>query len=145
TFGAYMMIENVGLVLLHSDVRYYDWLRVGSAANVLGLHFTTVQLVALAAAALVVVLCTISRGTLFGLGAKALEADYGLAIMAGVDANRLILLASAIAGACMGVAGFLAGGETGVEASMGMGALFPAIVVGVVAGSPHPSRVASAA
>jgi branched-chain amino acid transport system permease protein len=145
TFAIYMIVENAGLVLTRSRILYFDWLPVTRAENIFGLTFTRVQLMTLVTAALMMLLWTIGRARMLGLRARATENDDILAIIAGVDANRLILILSAIAGGCMGVAGFLHGATTGLQASMGFPALFPAIVVGIIAGKPETFRLLTAA
>jgi branched-chain amino acid transport system permease protein len=145
TFAIYMIVENAGLILTRSRILYFDWLPVTRAEHIFGLTFTRVQLATLLIAALTMLLWTIGRGRMLGLRARATENDDILAIIAGVDANRLILILSAIAGGCMGVAGFLHGATTGLQASMGFPALFPAIVVGIIAGKPETFRLLVAA
>ncbi len=82
-----------------------------------------------------------------GLGMRAAAEDLGAAHLVGLDVNRLIVVAFAIASAFAGLAGVLWAAQSGiVEPDMGFTPLLKAFVAAIIGGfGSHRRRACSAA
>jgi len=145
TFAVYLIVENAAQIGLRSQIVYYGWLPVSVAQRYMGLAFTHVQLIMILFAAASIIMWEAFWRSAAGLRARMVGDDYVLAVIVGVNADKTISQVSLIAGALMGVAGFVAGATSGVDATMGFPALFPAIVVAIVAARPRAFALITAA
>jgi branched-chain amino acid transport system permease protein len=133
------ILENLGILIFTSSPRNFplpDWMNVAiqlydgqitfTQINVLTIVLTSVSLAALG--------WFVTRTTV-GLGMRAAAEDMGAALLVGLDVNRLIVVAFAIASAFAGLAGVLWAAQAGiVEPSMGFTPLLKAFVAAIIGG-----------
>lgn len=133
------ILENLGILLFTSsphDFPIPDWLDSSYEFQDGQITFTQVNV-------LTVVLTGISLSALgwfvtrtdMGLGMRAAAEDMGAAHLVGLDVNRLIVVAFALASAFAGLAGVLWAAQAGVvEPSMGFTPLLKAFVAAIIGG-----------
>jgi branched-chain amino acid transport system permease protein len=133
------ILENLGILLFTSSPRNFpvpEWMNTAlqfqdgqitfTQINVMTVVLTTLSLAALG--------WFVTRTTV-GLGMRAAAEDIGAALLVGLDVNRLIVVAFAIASAFAGLAGVLWAAQAGiVEPSMGFTPLLKGFVAAIIGG-----------
>ncbi|WP_102226635.1 branched-chain amino acid ABC transporter permease [Acidimangrovimonas sediminis] len=133
------ILENLGILIFSSSPRNFPIPDImNSAIQLAGgqITFTAINVVtiALTVAALALLGWFVTR-TDVGLGMRAAAEDLGAAQMVGLDVDRLIVVAFAIASAFAGLAGVLWAAQSGiVEPDMGFTPLLKAFVAAIVGG-----------
>jgi branched-chain amino acid transport system permease protein len=133
------ILENLGILIFTSSARNFpvpDWM--DNAFQLFGGQITFTQIniltVALTAVALGALGWFVTR-TDVGLGMRAAAEDMGAAHLVGLDVNRLIIVAFAIASGFAGLAGVLWAAQSGVvEPHMGFTPLLKAFVAAIIGG-----------
>jgi branched-chain amino acid transport system permease protein len=139
SLGVTYILENLGILLFTSSPRNFpvpEWMNTAlqfqdgqitfTQINVMTVVLTTLSLAALG--------WFVTRTTL-GLGMRAAAEDIGAALLVGLDVNRLIVVAFAIASAFAGLAGVLWAAQAGiVEPSMGFTPLLKGFVAAIIGG-----------
>jgi branched-chain amino acid transport system permease protein len=133
------ILENLGILIFTSSGRNFplpDWMNSAFQLFDGQITFTQINLltVALTAVALGTLGWFVTRTDL-GLGMRAAAEDMGAAHLVGLDVNRLIVAAFAIASAFAGLAGILWAAQAGVvEPTMGFTPLLKAFVGAIIGG-----------
>jgi len=106
------------------------------AVDVLGMDVGAIQLLAIGATALLLVLMTLFlRRSLLGVAMRAAAADFPVTRLMGIDANRVVAVAFAISGVLAGVAGVLWIAQRGsVDPLMGFLPVLKAFIAVVLGG-----------
>jgi branched-chain amino acid transport system permease protein len=139
SLGVTYILENLGILIFTSSPRNFplpDWMNDAiqladgqitfTQINVLTIVLTSLSLAALG--------WFVTRTTV-GLGMRAAAEDMGAALLVGLDVNRLIVVAFAIASAFAGLAGVLWAAQAGiVEPAMGFTPLLKAFVAAIIGG-----------
>jgi branched-chain amino acid transport system permease protein len=139
SLGVTYILENLGILiftssprnfpipdLMNSSIQFMDGQITFTAINVVTVVLTAVSLAALG--------WFVTR-TDAGLGTRATAEDLGAARLVGLDVNRLIVSAFAIASAFAGLAGVLWAAQAGiVEPDMGFTPLLKAFVAAIIGG-----------
>ena len=139
SLGVTYILENLGILiftssprnfpipdLMNSSIQFMDGQITFTAINVVTVVLTAVSLAALG--------WFVTR-TDAGLGTRATAEDLGAARLVGLDVNRLIVTAFAIASAFAGLAGVLWAAQAGiVEPDMGFTPLLKAFVAAIIGG-----------
>jgi branched-chain amino acid transport system permease protein len=139
SLGVTYILENLGILiftssprnfpipdLMNSSIQFMDGQITFTAINVVTVVLTAVSLSALG--------WFVTR-TDAGLGTRATAEDLGAARLVGLDVNRLIVTAFAIASAFAGLAGVLWAAQAGiVEPDMGFTPLLKAFVAAIIGG-----------
>jgi branched-chain amino acid transport system permease protein len=109
---------------------------LAGAVNVLGLDIGAIQLLAIGATALLLVLLTLFlRRSLLGLAMRAAAVDFPVTRLMGIHANRVIAVAFGISGVLAGVAGVLWIAQRGsVDPLMGFLPVLKAFIAVVLGG-----------
>jgi len=133
------ILENLGILIFTSSGRNFplpDWMNSAFQLFDGQITFTQINLltVGLTAVALGTLGWFVTRTDL-GLGMRAAAEDMGAAHLVGLDVNRLIVAAFAIASAFAGLAGILWAAQAGVvEPTMGFTPLLKAFVGAIIGG-----------
>lgn len=133
------VLENLGILIFTSSAQNFplpDWMNDAFQLFNGQITFTQINL-------LTVVLTAVALGALgwfvtrtdLGLGMRAAAEDMGAAHLVGLDVNRLIVVAFAIASGFAGLAGILWAAQSGVvEPHMGFTPLLKAFVAAIIGG-----------
>ena len=139
SLGVTYILENLGILIFSSSPRNFpipDWMNGAIQFADGQITFTEINVAT-------VVLTAISLGLLgwfvtrtdAGLGMRAAAEDLGAAQLVGLDVNRLIIVAFAIASSFAGLAGVLWAAQSGiVEPNMGFTPLLKAFVAAIIGG-----------
>src|SRR5258707_10815583 len=139
SLGVTYILENLGILIFTSSPRNFpipDWMNGAIQFADGQITFTEINVAT-------VVLTAISLGLLgwfvtrtdAGLGMRAAAEDLGAAQLVGLDVNRLIIVAFAIASSFARLAGVLWAAQSGiVEPSMGFTPLLKAFVAAIIGG-----------
>jgi len=133
------ILENLGILVFSSSPRNFpipDWMNEALQFYDGQITFTQINVAT-------IVLTAVSLGFLgwfvtrtdAGLGMRAAAEDLGAAQLVGLDVNKLIVVAFAIASAFAGLAGILWAAQSGiVEPDMGFTPLLKAFVAAIIGG-----------
>jgi branched-chain amino acid transport system permease protein len=133
------ILENLGILIFTSSAKNFpvpDWMDTAIQLFDGQITFTQINI-------MTVVTTAISLGALgwfvsrtdVGLGMRAAAEDMGAANLVGLDVNRLIVVAFAIASGFAGLAGILWAAQSGVvEPHMGFTPLLKAFVAAIIGG-----------
>ncbi len=133
------ILENLGILLFTSSPRNFplpDWMNSAIQYYDGQITFTEINVVTvvLTGVALAFLGWFVTR-TNAGLGMRAAAEDLGAAQLVGLDVNRLIVVAFAIASGFAGLAGVLWAAQAGiVEPHMGFAPLLKAFVAAIIGG-----------
>ena len=139
SLGVTYILENLGILIFTSSPRNFpipDWMNGAIQFADGQITFTEINVAT-------VVLTAVSLGLLgwfvtrtdAGLGMRAAAEDLGAAQLVGLDVNRLIIVAFAIASSFAGLAGVLWAAQSGiVQPSMGFTPLLKAFVAAIIGG-----------
>jgi len=139
SLGVTYILENLGILIFSSSPRNFpipDWMNGAIQFADGQITFTEINVAT-------VVLTAVSLGLLgwfvtrtdAGLGMRAAAEDIGAAQLVGLDVNRLIIVAFAIASSFAGLAGVLWAAQSGiVEPHMGFTPLLKAFVAAIIGG-----------
>ncbi len=133
------ILENLGILIFTSSAKNFplpDWMNSAFQLFDGQITFTQINLltVGLTAVALAALGWFVTR-TDVGLGMRAAAEDMGAAHLVGLDVNRLIVVAFAIASGFAGLAGVLWAAQSGVvEPHMGFTPLLKAFVGAIIGG-----------
>jgi len=135
-FGAYIVLQNVLLLIWKSDprtVRIPEALKNGIPVGMLTL--TPLDLVTVGVAVVVLAgVVLFVRGTRMGRAMRALENDPAVALMIGIPTERVRMVAFALGSALVAVAAVLTALDKGIEPTIGVNALLVAVVAMIVGG-----------
>jgi branched-chain amino acid transport system permease protein len=133
------ILENLGILIFTSSGQNFplpDWMNNAFQLHDGQITFTQINI-------LTVVLTGVALGALgwfvtktdIGLGMRAAAEDMGAAHLVGLDVNRLIVVAFAVASGFAGLAGILWAAQAGVvEPTMGFTPLLKAFVGAIIGG-----------
>ena len=137
SFALGVALQNVLLVLYGGRPKAVSlWAGLGHPVDIGNAHVPILQLIVIAAVALILVsLAVMLRHTRLGLEMRAAAADFGMARMLGVRANRVIAGAFALSGALAAVVALVMVAQTGVaDVRMGGQIMLVAFIATVVGG-----------
>lgn len=107
----------------------------GSALNLFGGVVTRTQLVIIfSSMASMLGLVALLNGTMFGKAVRAISDDEEVARMVGINTGRVTGYVFFIGSAIAGLAGILAGFDTGIQPTMGMGLLLKGVIASIIGG-----------
>ncbi len=139
SFAVTYILENLGILIFTSSAQNFpvpDWMNNAFQLSGGQITFTQINIltVGLTAVALGGLGWFVTR-TDVGLGMRAAAEDMGAAHLVGLDVNRLIVVAFAIASGFAGLAGVLWAAQSGVvEPHMGFTPLLKAFVGAIIGG-----------
>jgi branched-chain amino acid transport system permease protein len=139
SFAVTYILENLGILIFTSSAHNFplpDWMNNAFQLADGQITFTQINI-------LTVILTAVALGALgwfvtktdLGLGMRAAAEDMGAAHLVGLDVNRLIVVAFAIASGFAGLGGVLWSSQSGVVSySMGFTPLLKAFVAAIIGG-----------
>lgn len=134
TLGAGILLQGIAFLIWGSDPRSVPFPFFGEAHTVLGGRVQPVQLAAIALALVAALaLRTFLRRTRVGLSTVATAVDRDLAILRGINASRVSVVAFAVAGGFVGVSALVVAPITFASYDMGEAVLvlaFAALAIG---------------
>ena len=139
SFAVTYILENLGILIFTSSAHNFplpDWMNNAFQLADGQITFTQINIltVVTTAIALAALGWFVTR-TDVGLGMRAAAEDMGAANLVGLDVNRLIVVAFAIASGFAGLAGVLWAAQAGVvEPNMGFTPLLKAFVAAIIGG-----------
>jgi branched-chain amino acid transport system permease protein len=137
SFALGVALQNVLLVLYGGRPKAVSlWAELGHPVVIADAHVPILQLIVIAAVGLILAaLAMMLRHTRLGLEMRAAAADFGMARMLGVRANRVIAGAFALSGALAAVVALVMVAQTGVaDVRMGGQIMLVAFIATVVGG-----------
>lgn len=135
SLGLYVVIQNVISVIFGDDIRSIRSGIVQEGFNVLGARITPVQAVTLGVAVvLFVAVGLVMSRTRVGKALRAVANDPELALISGVNSERVILSAFAIGSGLAAVAAILVSFDVDMVPTMGMNALLMGVVATIIGG-----------
>lgn len=135
SLGALVAIEALVAICFTTQFKTLSGLIVNSTVFIGGAAITGVQLTILAASGIVFVsFWFLLSYTRFGKAVRAIADDEEVAKIVGIDTNRIIAFVTVIGASVMGLAGILAGFDTGLEPHMGFLLFLDGAIAAVVGG-----------
>lgn len=135
SLGASVVMEALLAILFTSQFQTITHLIPTGTYPVLGGSITGIQVAIVASAVLTLVgLWFLLTRTSFGKAVRAISDDEEVARIVGIDTNRVITLVFILGAALMGLAGILAGFDTGLEPRMGFLLLLGAAIAAIIGG-----------
>jgi len=133
------VLENLAILIFSGSPRSFptpDWMNEVFAFSDGAITFTSVDIISSTSAILSLLgLGWFVSHTTTGLGMRAAAEDMAAAALVGLDINRLIVIAFAIASGFAGLAGMLWAAQSGIiEPDMGFSPLLKAFVAAIVGG-----------
>lgn len=136
SLGAFTAVEALIAILFTSQFRTLSFLLPGNASVHIGSAVVTyVQIGMFAAAVLVLAgLWFLLSRTSFGRAVRAVSDDEEVAKIVGIDTAKIIAVVFLIGSGIAGLAGVLAGLDTGIEPRMGFALLLKGVIAAIVGG-----------
>jgi len=135
SLGSYIVIQNVISLWFGNDTKTIRQGVVHEGLEILGARITPVQaLTMLTSAVLIVGLHFFLQKTRIGNAMRAVANDPELAMISGIDSNRVFIGTFAIGSALAGVAGILMALDIDMNPQMGMNALLMGVVAVIIGG-----------
>jgi len=135
SLGLYIFLQNGISLVFGDDTKSIRSGVVTEGVAILGARITPIQITTICvSAALVTLLLVLLRKTRLGRAMRAVANDPELALISGIDSDRVILWAFGAGSALGGVAGILVALDVDMTPTMGMNALLLGVVAVVVGG-----------
>ncbi len=135
SLGIYVMLQNTVALLLGDDVKTVRSGVVEEGINICGARITPVQISAICASVMLMVLVVVVlRTTKIGKAIRAVANDAELSSICGLNSDRVRLCAFALSSGLAGIAGILMALDVDITPTMGMNTLMMGIVVVFVGG-----------
>jgi len=135
SLGVYIVLQNVISLLFGDDTKSIRTWPVREGLNVFGARITPVQIIIIASAVVLFIAVTLFlKLTKMGKAMRAVANDPELALISGINVNRVILFTFALGSALAGVAGILVSCDVDMTPTMGMRALMMGVVVVIIGG-----------
>ena len=135
SLGLYVALQNVLSMVFGDRTRSLPLIWTSDTITLLGARVTYLHLATMCISVVVsLALAVLLKWTRLGQAVRAVSEDPGLANVAGIDADRITLLAFAMGSALAGIAGNLISLDVDMTPSMGLGPLMMGIVAGIVGG-----------
>jgi len=143
SLGIYIVIQNVISLWFGNDTKTIRQGVVREGLEIIGARITPVQaLTILTSAVLIVGLHFFLKKTRIGNAMRAVANDPKLAMLSGIDSNRVFIGTFAIGSSLAGVAGILMALDIDMNPQMGMNALLMGVVAVIIGGVGSISGVA---
>lgn len=135
SLGLYVLLQNGISMVFGDDTKSIRSGVVTEGIAVWGARVTPIQITTICvSAALVALLLVLLRRTRMGRAMRAVANDPELALVSGINSDRVILWAFGVGSALAGVAGILAALDVDMTPTMGMNALLLGVVAVIVGG-----------
>lgn len=143
SLGIYTILQNTISLAFGDDVQTLVPFRVDTSLNVFGGRMTFAQLILIGVSiSLFVLIGLVIARTRLGKTFRAVASDPILALVAGIESDRSVLVTFAAGSALAGVAAILVSLDMPMVPTMGMNALLMGVVAAIVGGIDSVSGVA---
>jgi len=134
SLGLYIVIQNIISLVFGDDVKSLG-IACFEGINIVGIRITAVQLAIMGSSLMsFVMVSALLRYTKFGKAYRATASDPELALVRGVDTNRLVVGVFAIGSGLAGLAGILTALDVNMTPTMGLSALMTGVIAMIVGG-----------
>lgn len=135
SLGLYIVLQNCISMLFGDDTKSIRSGVVREGLPVFGARITPIQIVIIITSIILVILVALwLKKSTMGKAMRAVANDAELALISGIDSNRVILTTFAIGSALAGVAGILVALDVDMTPTMGMNALMMGVVAVIIGG-----------
>lgn len=135
SLGIYIVLQNVISILFGDDTKVIRSAAVRKTVEIFGASITSVQIVTIfTAIAALIALSLFLKRTKTGRAIRAVASDFELAMVSGIDSDKVVLWVFAIGSFLAGLAGILVAFDVDMTPTMGMQPLMLAIVAVLVGG-----------
>lgn len=146
SLGVYIVLQNLIAIVLGNETRAISSRLVTQGVCFFGSRVMPIQIVTFCVSVITVTaLALLLKKTRTGKAIRAVADDPVLSQLSGVQSNRVVLCASAIGSAIMGIAGILIAFDVDMAPTMGLRPLMMGIVVFIVGGGRNLLGIAGAA
>jgi branched-chain amino acid transport system permease protein len=135
SLGLYIVLQNLISMMFGDDTKSIRSGVVKEGLDVLGARITPIQIVIMITSIfLVIVVAVWLKKSKMGKAMRAVADDAELALISGIDSDRVILWTFGIGSALAGVAGILVALDVDMTPTMGMNALMMGVVAVIIGG-----------
>jgi branched-chain amino acid transport system permease protein len=135
SLGIYFFFQNLISLLFGDDTKSIRSGIIHEGISILGARITSIQIVIISTSIVLVITTAIwMKKSKMGKAMRAVANDSELALVSGVDSNRVILWTFAIGSAMAGLAGILFALDVDMTPTMGMNALMMGVVAMIIGG-----------
>ena len=136
SLGLYIVLQNTISMLFGDETKSLRSGEVQEGLLIFGARITPIQVVIIITSILLVILVAIwLKKSIMGKAMRAVANDPELALISGIDSDRVILYTFAIGSALAGIAGILVSLDVDMTPTMGMNALMMGVVVVIIGGT----------
>lgn len=135
SLGMYILLQNLISCVFGDGTKSLRDGEVEAGIGILGARITPTQIVmAGVSASLVIAVATLLKKAKLGRAMRAVAHDRELAVLSGIDTNRIFSWTFALGSALAGIAGILVALDTDMTPTMGMNALMMGVVAVIIGG-----------
>jgi len=135
SLGIYIILQNMISMAFGDDTKALRGGLVQEGIEILGARITPIQLMIVYASMFLLIGCwALMKYTKMGRAMRAVASDQNLALVSGIDTNKVILFAFALGSALAAVAAILISYDTDMTPNMGMNALMMGVVAVIIGG-----------
>jgi len=143
SLGTYVFLQNMVSLAFGDDTKSIRSGVMERTIHVLGANITYIQLIMIFGGLFLLITMTVFlNNTLIGKAMRAVANDKELAMISGIESDRIILWAFIIGSALAGMSGILVALDVGMNPTMGMNALMMGIVAVIIGGVSSITGVA---
>ena len=143
SLGIYIILQNLISTFFGDDIKTIRSGVVDEGISFLGARITSIQICIIFTSFVVLVaVIVLLRATKTGRTMRAVSNDPELAMVCGIDSDRVVLWTFAIGSALAGIAGILVALDVDMTPTMGMNALMMGVVAVIIGGAGSITGVA---
>ena len=135
SLGIYIVLQNIISMIFGDDTKTLRSGIVREGLEVFGARITPIQIAIIAVSILLLIGCrALIKYTKMGTAMRAVASDPDLAVISGINSDRVILFTFALGSALAGVAAILVSFDIDMTPTMGMNALMMGVVAVIIGG-----------
>ncbi len=135
SLGIYIVLQNIISMIFGDDTKTLRSGVVQEGLEIVGARITPIQIAIIIVSMFLLIVCrALMRYTKMGTAMRAVASDPDLAVISGVNSDRVILFTFALGSALAGVAAILVSFDIDMTPTMGMNALMMGVVAVIIGG-----------
>lgn len=135
SLGIYIVLQNIISMIFGDDTKTLRSGIVREGLEILGARITPIQITIIIVSMFLLIVCwALMKYTKIGTAMRAVASDPDLALVSGIDSDRVILFTFALGSALAGVAAILVSFDINMTPTMGMNALMMGVVAVIIGG-----------
>lgn len=135
SLGIYIVLQNMISMIFGDDTKTLRSGIVKEGLEILGARITPIQITIIIASMLLLIGCgALMKYTKMGTAMRAIASDPDLAVISGINSDRVILYTFALGSALAGIAAILVSFDIDMTPTMGMNALMMGVVAVIIGG-----------